>query len=116
MKACQSTRQEVAVYHFTKVTNVALLLFPLSVAMALLPTEATEFVLKECHFNKPVFAIIFFFYLYFFNFNKKHYHYYSVYSSKVCILHMFFLLSVTEKATKNNRNMNTSSGKIRFFF
>lgn len=41
VKARQSTRQEVAVYHFTKVTNVALLLFPLSVAMALLPTEAT---------------------------------------------------------------------------
>lgn len=45
-ESTSGTRQEVAIYHFTQVTNVALLLSPVFVAMALLPKEATEFVFQ----------------------------------------------------------------------
>lgn len=45
-ESTSGTRQEVAIYHFTQVTNVALLLSPVFVAMALLQKEATEFVFQ----------------------------------------------------------------------
>lgn len=86
-ESTSGTRQEVDVYHFTQVTNVALLLSPIFVAMALLPPEASEFAFKECHLQETSFLSSFF-YIFFictfvnFHFQKKAF-LFSVYSSKV---------------------------------
>lgn len=94
-ESTSGTRQEVDVYHFTQVTNVALLLSPLFVAMALLPPEASEFVFKECHVPRDFFFVIILlhlFYLYFSKFSlKKNIFIFCVQfkGDIVCILHVF---------------------------
>lgn len=60
-----ASREEVDVYHFTKVTNVALLLFNtfFFVAKTLLRVESLKFVFKECHFEETVGLLFFYFIL-----------------------------------------------------
>lgn len=66
--------------------NVALLLSPLFVATALLPTEAAEFVYLNVHLNRLSFVIIglhLFLFALFQVFDAKDTFLFSVYSSKV---------------------------------
>lgn len=97
-ESTSGNKQEVDVYHFTQVTNVALLLSPFFVAMALSPPEASEFVFKECHLQETSFFVVILlhlFYLYFSKFSlsakqkKTFYFLCTVKGDIVCILHVF---------------------------
>lgn len=95
-ESTSGTVQEVAIYHFTQMTNVALLLFPCFCCHGLAASRGYSFLFKECHLNRLLFVIILLhlFYLHFFKFSfskrkkKKIIFFVQLKGDIVCILHV----------------------------